>query len=156
MMMKNCSNNTTIWDTLLLTGCSFWKSWTRYPDISPRSNNQNVTVTFLVPWQRNHGGENHHNAITNLSLRTRIPMDVFSIDQMMSMQFGFIAQSKTMLNKSRYRAATIFVGNFSRPWYKYFVTNKTSVKTVMAKKLSLICRKSWCVCLTFLWQWPCC
>ena len=62
------------------------------------------------------------------------PGECVSIDQMISTQVGFIAQLKGKLTKRRYRAATIFVGHFSRLWCVHLMTDITSKETVMAKK----------------------
>ena len=46
-----------------------------------------------------------------------------SIDPMMGMQVGFIAQLKRKLTKRRYRTATIFDDHFSRLLYIYLMMN---------------------------------
>jgi hypothetical protein len=56
-----------------------------------------------------------------------------SVDQMISMQVGFIAQLKGTLTKKRYTAATIFVDHYSRLKYIHPMTKLTSEETMEAK-----------------------
>jgi hypothetical protein len=57
-----------------------------------------------------------------------------SVDQMMSMQVGFIAQLKGTLTKKRYTAATIFVDHYLRLKYVHLITRLTSEETIEAKR----------------------
>jgi hypothetical protein len=57
-----------------------------------------------------------------------------SVDQMISMQVGFIAQLKGTLTKKCYTAATIFVDHYSRLKYVHLMTRLTSEETMEAKQ----------------------
>jgi hypothetical protein len=57
-----------------------------------------------------------------------------SVDQMISMQLGFIAQLKGTLTKKRYTVATIFVDHYSRLKYVHLMTRLTSEETIEAKQ----------------------
>ena len=57
-----------------------------------------------------------------------------SVDQMISMQVGFIAQLKGSLAKKRYRAATVFADHYSRLKYIHLMTKLTSEETMEAKQ----------------------
>ncbi len=56
-----------------------------------------------------------------------------SVDQLVSMQMGFIAQLKGSLTKKRYTAATVFVDHYSRLKYIHLMTKLTSEETMEAK-----------------------
>jgi hypothetical protein len=57
-----------------------------------------------------------------------------SVDQMISMQVGFIDQLKRTLTKKCYTAATVFVDHYSRLKYIHFMTKLTSKETIEAKR----------------------
>jgi hypothetical protein len=57
-----------------------------------------------------------------------------SVDQLISMQVGFIAQLKGTLTKKYYTAATVFVDHYSRLKYIHLMTKLTSEETVEAKR----------------------
>jgi hypothetical protein len=57
-----------------------------------------------------------------------------SVDQMISMQVGFIAQLKGTLTKKRYTATTIFIDHYSRLNYIHLMTKLTSEETVEAEQ----------------------
>jgi hypothetical protein len=57
-----------------------------------------------------------------------------SVDQMISMQVGLIAQLKGTLTKKHYAAATIFVDHYSRLKYIHLMTKLTSKETMEAKQ----------------------
>ncbi len=56
-----------------------------------------------------------------------------SVDQLISMQVGFIAQLKGTLTKKRYTAATVFIDHYSRLKYIHLMTKLTSKETMEAK-----------------------
>ncbi len=56
-----------------------------------------------------------------------------SINQMISMQVGFIAQLKGTLTKKCYASATIFVDHYSKLKYVHLMTRLTSEETIEAK-----------------------
>jgi hypothetical protein len=55
-----------------------------------------------------------------------------SVDQMILMQVGFIAELKGTLTKKRYTAATIFVNHYSQLKYIHLMTKLTSEETMEA------------------------
>ncbi len=57
-----------------------------------------------------------------------------SVDQLVSMQVGFIAQLQGTLTKKRYTAATIFVDHYSRLKYVHLMTKLSSKETMDAKQ----------------------
>ncbi len=57
-----------------------------------------------------------------------------SVDQMILMQVGFIAQLKGTLTRKCYTAATIFVDHYSRLKYLHLMTRLTSEETIEAKR----------------------
>ncbi len=57
-----------------------------------------------------------------------------SVDQMILMQVGFIAQLKGTLTKKCYTTATIFVDHYSRLKYIHLMTKLTSEKVMEAKQ----------------------
>jgi hypothetical protein len=57
-----------------------------------------------------------------------------SVDQLVSMQVGFIAQLKGTLTKKHYTAVTVFVDHYSRLKYIHLMTKLTSEKTMDAKR----------------------
>jgi hypothetical protein len=57
-----------------------------------------------------------------------------SVDQLISMQVGFIAQLKGTLTKKRYTAATVFVDHYSRLKYIHLMTKLTSEETMEGKQ----------------------
>jgi hypothetical protein len=56
------------------------------------------------------------------------------VDQLISMQVGFIAQLKGTLTKKRYTAATVFIDHYSRLKYIHLMTKLTSEETMEAKR----------------------
>jgi hypothetical protein len=58
----------------------------------------------------------------------------FSVDQMISMQVGFITQLKGTLSKKHYTAATIFLDHYSRLKCVHLMTRLTSEETMEAKQ----------------------
>ncbi len=62
------------------------------------------------------------------------PGQCVSVDQVVSMQVGFIAQLKGILTKKRYTAATVFVDHYSRLKYIHLMTKLTSKETMEAKQ----------------------
>jgi hypothetical protein len=57
-----------------------------------------------------------------------------SVDQLTSMQVGFIAQLKGTLTKKRYTAAIVFMDHYSRLKYIHLMTKLTSKETMDAKQ----------------------
>jgi hypothetical protein len=57
-----------------------------------------------------------------------------SVDQLVSMQVGFIAHLKGTLTKKRYTAATVFVDHYSQLTYIHLMTKLTSKETMDAKQ----------------------
>jgi hypothetical protein len=57
-----------------------------------------------------------------------------SVNQMISMQVGFIAQLKGTLTKKRYTSATVIVDHYSRLKYVHLMTKLTSKETMEAKQ----------------------
>jgi hypothetical protein len=57
-----------------------------------------------------------------------------SVNQMILMQVGFIAQLKGTLTKKRYTVATVFVDHYSRLMYIHLMTKLTSEETMEAKQ----------------------
>jgi hypothetical protein len=62
------------------------------------------------------------------------PGKMVSVDQLESSAAGFISQLKGKLTRRRYKAATIFVDNFSRMSYVHLQESLTSADTVEAKE----------------------
>jgi hypothetical protein len=62
------------------------------------------------------------------------PGQMVSVDQLESSAAGFISQLKGKLTRRRYKAATIFVDNFSRMSYVHLQEILTSADTVEAKE----------------------
>jgi hypothetical protein len=62
------------------------------------------------------------------------PGHMVSVDQLESSAAGFISQLKGKLIMRRYKAATIFVDNFSRMSYVHLQESLTSADTVEAKE----------------------
>jgi hypothetical protein len=62
------------------------------------------------------------------------PGQMVSVDQLESSAAGFISQLKGKLTRRRYKAATIFVENFSRMSYVHLQESLTSADTVEAKE----------------------
>jgi hypothetical protein len=62
------------------------------------------------------------------------PGQMVSVDQLESSAAGFISQLKGRLTRRRYKAATIFVDNFSRMSYVHLQESLTSGDTVEAKE----------------------
>jgi hypothetical protein len=56
-----------------------------------------------------------------------------SVDQMISMQEGFITKLKGTLTKKHYTVATIFVDHYLRLKYVHLMTRLTSEETIKAK-----------------------
>jgi hypothetical protein len=56
-----------------------------------------------------------------------------SVDQLISMQVGFIAQLKQSLTKKHYTAATIFGDHYSKLKYIHLMTKLTSEETIETK-----------------------
>jgi hypothetical protein len=61
------------------------------------------------------------------------PGQCISVDQMISMQVGFVAQLKGMLTKKMYKAATMFVDHFTCLQYVHLMTTLSSKEMVTAK-----------------------
>jgi hypothetical protein len=61
------------------------------------------------------------------------PGKMVSVDQMESSAAGSISQIKGKLTRRRYKAATIFVDNFSRMGYVHLQESLTSADTLEAK-----------------------
>ena len=78
-----------------------------------------------VPWK---GGETS----SKVFVATKTGQCV-GVNQMISMQVGFIAQLKGILTKKCYTAATIFVDHYSRLKYIHLMTKLTSKETMKAK-----------------------
>jgi hypothetical protein len=57
-----------------------------------------------------------------------------SVDPLISMQVGFIAQLKGSLTKKRYTAATVFADHFSKLKYIHLMTKLTYEETIEAKR----------------------
>jgi hypothetical protein len=57
-----------------------------------------------------------------------------SVNQMILMQVGFIAQLKGTLTKKHYTAATVFDDHYSRLKYIHLMTKLTSEETMEAKQ----------------------
>jgi hypothetical protein len=57
-----------------------------------------------------------------------------SVDHLESSAAGFISQLKGKMTRRRYKAATIFVDNFSRMSYVHLQESLTSADTVEAKE----------------------
>jgi hypothetical protein len=62
------------------------------------------------------------------------PGQMMSVDHLESSAAGFISQLKGKLTRRRYKAATIFVDNFSRMSYFHLQESLTSADTVEAKE----------------------
>jgi hypothetical protein len=56
-----------------------------------------------------------------------------SVDQMISMQMGLVAQLKGKLTTQRYKAVTVFVEHFAGLCYIHMMTNTSSDETIKAK-----------------------
>ena len=69
-----------------------------------------------------------------LSHVAKAPGQIVSVDQMESSTTGFISQLKGRLTRRRYRAATIFVDQYSKLSYVHLQEGLTSAETVEAKK----------------------
>jgi hypothetical protein len=80
-----------------------------------------------VPWRGKEGESNH-----KVFVATK-PKQIVSVDQMISMQVGFIAQLKGGLTKKQYTAATVFTDHYSRLQYIHMTTCLTLQETVNAK-----------------------
>ena len=80
-----------------------------------------------VPW-RTKGSESGKQVFQ----ATR-PGQVVSVDQMESMQPGFVGQLKGKLTTQRYKAATVFVDHFSGLRYIHMMTSTSSNETIKAK-----------------------
>ena len=65
--------------------------------------------------------------------RFKAPGECVSVDQLVSSQVVFIAQNKGQLTRERYMAATIFVDQYLRLIYIYFMKNISSDETIQAK-----------------------
>jgi hypothetical protein len=61
------------------------------------------------------------------------PGQCVSVNHIISTQVGFVAQSKGMLTKKRYRAATMFIDHFLRLQYVHLMMTLSSKETVAAK-----------------------
>jgi hypothetical protein len=79
-----------------------------------------------VPWR---GRE----ASSEVFVATKVGQCV-SVDQLVSMQVGLIAQLKGTLTKKHYTAATVFVDHYSRLKYIHLMTKLTSEETMDAKR----------------------
>jgi hypothetical protein len=61
------------------------------------------------------------------------PGETVSVNQMVSTEVGFFAQSKGKLTNRQYRGTTIFVDHYSRLWFIHLMQDSSSHKTVKAK-----------------------
>jgi hypothetical protein len=62
------------------------------------------------------------------------PGECVSVDQLQSMQAGFIAQLKGRLTTRRYTAATVFVDHYSHLRYIHLMSSMSSQETTEAKR----------------------
>ena len=81
-----------------------------------------------VPWQGKERDSSH------TVFEATAPVQIVSVDQMISTQVGFIAQLKGSLTKKRYTAATVFTDHYSHLQYIHLMTRLTSQETVNAKR----------------------
>jgi hypothetical protein len=81
-----------------------------------------------VPWG-GEAGESNHKVIVATK-----PRKIISVNQMISMQVGFIAQLKGGLTKKQYTAATVFMDHYSPLQYIHLMTRLTLQETVNAKR----------------------
>jgi hypothetical protein len=81
-----------------------------------------------VPWWGKEGESDH-----NVFMATK-PGQIIIVDQMISMQVGFIAQLKGGLTKKQYTAATVFTDHYSRLQYIHLMTRLTLQETVNPKQ----------------------
>ncbi len=81
-----------------------------------------------VPWRGKEGKSDH-----KVFVATK-PGQIVSVNQMISMQVGFIAQLKGGLTKKRYTATTVFTEHYSHLQYIHLMTRLTSQETVDAKQ----------------------
>jgi hypothetical protein len=81
-----------------------------------------------VPWKGQETSSNHQ-----VFVATKVGQCV-SIDQLISMQEGFITQLKGSLTKKQYTAARVFVDQYSKLKYIHLRTNLTSEETTDAKR----------------------
>jgi hypothetical protein len=81
-----------------------------------------------VPWQGKRGESDH-----KVFVATK-PGQIVSVNQMISMQVGFITQLKRGLTKKRYTATTVFTDHYSRLQYIHLMTRLTLQETVDAKQ----------------------
>jgi hypothetical protein len=81
-----------------------------------------------VPWKGQKISSNHQ-----VFVATKAGQCV-SMDQLISMQVGFIAQLKGTLTKNGYTAATVFIDHYSKLKYNiHLMTKLTSEETMEAK-----------------------
>ncbi len=81
-----------------------------------------------APW-RGKEGESDHKVFVETK-----PGQIVSVNQMVSMQVGFVAQLKGGLTKKRYTATTVFMDHYSRLQYIHLMTCVTLQETVDAKQ----------------------
>jgi hypothetical protein len=81
-----------------------------------------------VPWWGKEGESDH-----KLFLATK-PGQIVSVNQMISMQVGFIAQLKGGLTKKQYTAAMVFTDHYSRLQYIHLITRLTLQETINTKQ----------------------
>jgi hypothetical protein len=81
-----------------------------------------------VPWK---GQENSSNHQVFVATKTG---QCVSVDQLISMQVGFVAQFKGSLTKKRYTTATVFVDCYFKLKYLHLRTKLTSEETTEAKR----------------------
>ena len=72
-----------------------------------------------VPWRGKEGDSSH------TVFEATAPVQIVSVDQMISTQVGFIAQLKGSLTKKRYMAATVFTDHYSHLQYIHLMTHLT-------------------------------
>jgi hypothetical protein len=80
-----------------------------------------------VNWKRKEATHGHQVFVATK------PGQCVSVDEMISMQVGFIAQLKGMLTKKRYKAVTVIVDHFSCLQYVHLMMTLSSEEMVTAK-----------------------
>jgi hypothetical protein len=78
-----------------------------------------VPSTTKVPWKGKEASSDHQLFV---AMKTR---QCISVDQLTSMQIGFIAQLKGSLTKNQYIAATVFINHYSKLKYIHLMTKLT-------------------------------
>jgi hypothetical protein len=80
-----------------------------------------------VPWKGQETSSDHQVFVATKAGHC------ISVDQLISMQVGFIAQLKGSLTKKQYTAATVFVNHYSKLKYIHLMTKLTSEEKMEAK-----------------------